>query len=139
MADAKEFSCSIVTPGGTVFEGEVTGLILPGAEGQFGILHNHISYMAVLDVGIIALEQDSEKRYLACGGGYAEVEDNEVTILVESAEFADDINKSEVEQDLETAKEEIREPALDDVEREELRREIEHAKSRLNTIEKEAS
>lgn len=139
MTSEKSLLCKIVTPERSVFEGEVNSLILPGAEGKFGILYNHVSYLAILDVGIIELERAGGTEYFACGGGYAEVEDNEVTILVESAESSDELDRNEIEDELETAKSRLKETDLDDVEREEVQHDINHAKSRLKTIEKETS
>lgn len=138
MSNDKQFRCRINTPDETVFDGDVEGLVLPGEEGSFGVLYNHTPYMAVLGPGTIKIEEADSERELACGGGFAEIRDNSVTILAETAELPEDLDRDTVEETLSNAKETLQssEEILDDHEREELRQTIEREKARLKVLEK---
>lgn len=137
MSSEKSFHCKINTPDDTVFDGEVEGLILPGEEGSFGVLYNHTPYMAVLAPGSITIEQTGSERSMACGGGFAEVRDNDVTILAETAEFPEDLNREDVEATLRDARETLQssDEVIDNHDREELKQTINRAKARLKVLE----
>lgn len=137
MSTDKSFECKVNTPDETVYEGSVESLILPGEEGSFGVLYNHTPYMAVLAPGSIRLEESGTEREMACGGGFAEVRDNNVTILAETAEFPEDLDRSEIESNLESASEKLQssDEVLDEHEREELEQVIKRAKARLKVLE----
>jgi F-type H+-transporting ATPase subunit epsilon len=141
MADDKRLQFQVHTPEGTVVDSEVESLILPGEDGQFGVLYNHIPYMALLDVGTITIREKSGSRKLACGGGFAEIEDNTVTVLAETAEFPDSIDRSEVEETIEDLNQRLTDDDadFDDVEREELLKDLERNKARLAVLDSDAS
>ncbi len=124
-----------------MYDSEIESLILPGEEGLFGVLYNHISYMALLDVGVITIRDDSGTRQLTCGGGYAEIEDNDVTVLAETAEFPESIDRSSVEKDIENLNERLKSKEVrgDDVTREDLRKELERNKVRLDVLDENTS
>lgn len=137
MSNDKSFECRINTPDETVYQGEVESLVLPGEQGSFGILYNHTPYMAVLGPGVIKIEESGSERFIACGGGFAEIRDNSVTILAETAEFPEDLNHNKVETTLNDAKERLQssDEVLDDHERDELQQTIEREKARLKVLE----
>ena len=87
-----DLSVEIVTPDGIAFTGELTACTAPGANGQFQILKGHAPFLATLKIGEIKVQNNDGERILATSGGFLEVKDNSVSIIVESAEFADDIN-----------------------------------------------
>jgi F-type H+-transporting ATPase subunit epsilon len=90
MAD---LNVEIVTPDGPVFTGKVVSCTAPGTNGQFQILVGHAPFLANLQIGEIKLQKNNEdQKKLATSGGFLEVKDNNISIIVESAEFADDIN-----------------------------------------------
>lgn len=76
----------------SLFSGDVDMVTLPGRAGQMGILHGHAPLLTTLDVGEIVLHQGSDAEYVFIGGGVAEVRPDKVTILVRSAERAEDID-----------------------------------------------
>lgn len=137
MADDKTLNCQVHTPEGTVYDSEVNGVVLPGEEGQFGILYNHIPYMALLDAGPIRIEEADGTREMACGGGFAEIEDNKVIVLADTAEFPESIDRSEVEETIETLTERLKtgEGIDDAVERDEIKDNLKRAKVRLSVLE----
>jgi F-type H+-transporting ATPase subunit epsilon len=82
----------IVTPDGIVFTGDLKACTAPGASGQFQILSGHAPYLANLQIGEIKILNNDGQKILATSGGFLEVQDNIISIIVESAEYADGIN-----------------------------------------------
>ena len=80
------FAVEIMTPARRVFAGEVESLVLPGAEGSFGVLAGHVSMLAWLAAGRIMARQGAQEHYFNCGPGVADVDPKQVTVLVDSAE-----------------------------------------------------
>ena len=94
----------IVTPQGQAFNDEVETVVLPGTEGDFGVLPGHEALLATLRVGALELTLPSgQKRVAAVSRGYAEVLDDVVTVMVGSCEFADEIDRERAEQARERA------------------------------------
>jgi F-type H+-transporting ATPase subunit epsilon len=87
----------IVTPQGQAFSGEVDGVVLPGTEGDFGVLPGHEAYLTALRVGALEFSMGEQKRFAAVSRGYAEVVDDVVTVMVGSCEFADEIDRERAE------------------------------------------
>ncbi|NND72841.1 MAG: ATP synthase F1 subunit epsilon [Rhodothermales bacterium] len=83
----------IVSPNGSVFQGEATGIRAPGTEGSFEVLYNHAPMLAAFDIGpIYVTVTDGSKIVFATSGGFLEVLDNRVTVLAETAEPASGID-----------------------------------------------
>ena len=82
----------IVTPQGTIYTGEVTVCTAPGTDGKFQVLAEHAAFLTTLEIGELRLETAGGIKILACAGGFLEVKDNQVSIVVESAEFAEKID-----------------------------------------------
>ena len=87
-----QFQLEIVKPDGILFSGEVHNCTIPGINGQFQILNNHASLLARLDIGEIKLQLLDKERSISTSGGIVEVKDNKTNIVVESAEWADEID-----------------------------------------------
>ncbi len=77
-------SLKVLAPNKNVYQGEAEEVILPSTTGQLGILPGHIS--------------------LVTAGGFAEIESDEVIVLVNNAEIGSEINVQNAEQDLKEAK-----------------------------------
>lgn len=88
----KSLQLEIVTPDRVVLNEQVDYVGAPGYEGEFGILPNHIPYLAALQIGALYYKADGRTHYVFVSGGFAEVSDNKVSILAESAERAEDID-----------------------------------------------
>ena len=69
----------------------------PGLEGEFGVLPGHIPFLSALSIGGLYYKTGGKTRYLFVSGGFAEVSDNKVTILAESAEEAENIDAARAE------------------------------------------
>ena len=87
----------IVTPDKLVLSKEVDYVGAPGLEGEFGVLPGHIPFISALSIGGLYYKADGKTRYVFVSGGFAEVSDNKVTILAESAEEADSIDFARAE------------------------------------------
>jgi len=88
----KTFTLEIITPQRTVFKGDVKHVKAPGVGGSFGVLYNHTPFLVALKIGVIEIETESGKLWFAACCGFAEVMANKMTILVENAETAGEID-----------------------------------------------
>jgi F-type H+-transporting ATPase subunit epsilon len=85
----------VIAPDKTVWDSQAEEVILPSTTGQLGILTGHAPLLTALDAGVMRVRADKTWVPIALMGGFAEVENNEVTILVNGAERGDAINKDE--------------------------------------------
>jgi F-type H+-transporting ATPase subunit epsilon len=83
----------VIAPDKTVWDSEAEEVILPSTTGQLGILTGHAPLLSALDVGVMRVRPGKQWVAIALMGGFAEVENNEVTILVNGAERGDKIDK----------------------------------------------
>lgn len=83
----------VIAPDKTVWDSEAEEVILPSTTGQLGILTGHAPLLSALDVGVMRVRPGKDWVAIALMGGFAEVENNEVTILVNGAERGDKIDK----------------------------------------------
>ncbi|GAA7088993.1 ATP synthase F1 subunit epsilon [Helicobacter pylori] len=78
---------SVVVPEGEVYTGEVKSVVLPGVEGEFGVLYGHSNMITLLQAGVIEIETENQKEHIAINWGYAEVTKERVDILADGAVF----------------------------------------------------
>src|SRR5690625_2508942 len=84
---AETFHAQILTPDGTLFEGDARGVQIPGVNGSFEIRADHAPIISTLGVGHIRIEgEQGEPLYMAITGGLVEMSDNRMTLLAELAE-----------------------------------------------------
>lgn len=82
----------IVTPDRKVLSEDVEYVGAPGIMGEFGVLPNHVPFLSALGIGNLHYKQDGKAHYVFVSGGFAEVSNNQVTILAEIAEKATEID-----------------------------------------------
>lgn len=82
----------IVTPDKVVLNAEVDYVGAEGVDGQFGLLPQHAPMLTALKVGDLYYRQGNETHWVFVAGGFAQISDNKVTVLAESAELASDID-----------------------------------------------
>lgn len=82
----------LVTPAKQVLSEEVDEIVAPGSLGQFGVLPGHTPMLTTLQVGELCYRQAERRHYVAVNWGYVEIENDRVTILVETAEAEDEID-----------------------------------------------
>jgi F-type H+-transporting ATPase subunit epsilon len=88
----KTFKLEIVTPVKVIFTGAVLHVKAPGIKGYFGILHNHAPFLTALKIGVIEVRSGQGMKLFATSGGFAEVVENVMKILVETCEAAAEID-----------------------------------------------
>jgi len=91
MAD--KLNLEVVTPFRTVLNEDVDSVTLPGIEGELGILPEHVPLLTILDTGVMSYVNGSgNTQAIAVHWGYAQVDGNNVRVLAELAETADEID-----------------------------------------------
>lgn len=105
MADLLNFE--LVSPERLLSSGQVAMVVVPGSEGDFGVLPGHAPMMSTIRPGAIAIyEADSNTltRRIFVDGGFAEVNDKGLTILAESATPVTDLDPAKIAVDLAAAR-----------------------------------
>lgn len=112
MAD--KLKLELVTPYKRVLSEEVDEVTAPGLIGEFGVLPGHTPLLTTLKIGELTYKQGNQAFHVAVNWGYVEVEDDTVTVLVETAEPADQIDLERAKAALSRAEEALRELSPDD-------------------------
>lgn len=97
------FQFEIVTPTRTLDKGQVNYVRCPGMDGSFGVMANHLEGIIALSIGEIKVTIDGKEEYLATSGGYTEITDEKMQLLVESVEEPDEIDTDRAKRSLERA------------------------------------
>jgi len=101
---AQNFRCQIVTPSEEVFDGEVTYVDLPAWDGQMGVMASRAPVLVELGAGLLRLEGvDGRTRSYVLREGFAQMDDDCLTLLTEVAEPVESIDLAEAEQSLASA------------------------------------
>jgi F-type H+-transporting ATPase subunit epsilon len=95
----------IMTPDRIFLNQEAEEIILPTNTGQMGVLTNHAPLMTALDVGVMLSRTKTEWTSVALMGGFALIKQNQVTVLVNEAESASDIDGDQAEKTYQEAQE----------------------------------
>ena len=90
---SEEITLEVVTPEKMVFSGKVDEVTIPGTEGEFGVLRGHEPFLTSVDIGELYFLAGGKKTHYAVNTGYAEVTGTKITVLIETAERADAIDK----------------------------------------------
>ena len=138
MADGKTFSVSLVTPDGAAYEGEATMLIVPGADGEIGVLARHAPLIASLKAGSTRVhlgEGEDRVREFATGPGFFKVEQDRAIALVDDAVLANEIDVERARAQLEEAQAELEriERGESEADRWQIEQRIRHAENQLTT------
>lgn len=106
----------VIASNKTVWDDVADEVILPSTTGQLGILSGHAPLLSALDIGVMQVRSQSQKEWLpiALMGGFAEVDDDEVTILVNGGELGGNINLEEAESAYQKAQERLSKVNVDD-------------------------
>ena len=93
----------VITPDKTVWSDRVEEIVLPSTTGQLGILSGHAPLLSALDIGVMRIRPGKDWQSIALMGGFAEVENNEVKVLVNGAEMGESIEKESARTEYEQA------------------------------------
>ena len=111
MADKLSFA--LVSPERELFNGDVDQVVVPGSEGEFGVLPNHAPVMSVIKPGALKVLNDGAERRIFVNGGFADMTPEGLTVLAEEAIDLEDISAEKIEQDLKAANEDLRDASSD--------------------------
>ena len=132
------FEVSLVTPDGPVYEGEIEMLIVPGADGEIGVLARHAPLIAMLNAGStrVHVKRETEVLEFATGPGFFKVEQDRALALVDDAVDARQVDDARAREQLEAAQAELE--AIDRGESEgdrwQIEQRIKHAENQLAVV-----
>ena len=101
--------CEIVSQDRMVFEGDADIVVLPGEEGEMGILPNHAPLLTTLRLGICKVRVQGRDEYFTIAGGLAEIQPEIVTVLADAAENVLEIDIARAEAAKDRAEELLKE------------------------------
>lgn len=126
------FVAQILTPEGSLFDGEVTGVQVPGTQGSFEVKTLHADIISTLEVGrILVRKADGSEQSFSVSGGFVEVHDNTLTLLAEAAEAVEEIDLERAREARDRARERLdsEDPKID---RDRAREALERAENRIS-------
>jgi F-type H+-transporting ATPase subunit epsilon len=134
MATRSTLHVEVVTAERELYSGEADMVSAPGSEGRLGILPRHAALLTTLMPGELTIKLDGAEEPIFVSGGFLEVSGNTVTVLADTAEYAEEIDQARAEAARRRAQERL-EQAESDVDRAELLGALERAISRLRVAE----
>lgn len=134
---AEKVAFELVSPERVLASEEADMVVVPGAEGDFGVLPDHAPLVSLLRPGVIGIfEGDRLERSVFVEGGFAEVNPQGLIVLAEAAEAVEDLQREEAQERLRNAQEDLDDLAEpSDSERHWHERQITIARARLEALE----
>lgn len=103
------FGLKIIASDKVFYEGRCRNLVIPAPDGEVGLLPHHENMVIAVEVGIARMEVEEGKwSEIAVGTGFAEIVNNRVTLLVDTAERPEDIDVRRAKEQKERAEEQMR-------------------------------
>jgi F-type H+-transporting ATPase subunit epsilon len=127
---------TVVTPESKVVETEADEVQLPGSEGYLGILPGHTPLITLLKTGVLSYRGGGRSGALAVSAGFAEIANDRVSVLADSAEEAGQIDSARAERERAAAEEEMKTAGVDTLD--EIRGRLELATARLEVARRPA-
>ncbi len=112
---AEKLTLEMVTPYKKVLSIEVDEITAPGSIGEIGLLPGHTPLLTTLKIGELSYKQDGKVSHVAVNWGYLEVGDDKVTVLVDTAEKADEIDLQRAKAALGRAEDSLKTLSQEDV------------------------
>jgi F-type H+-transporting ATPase subunit epsilon len=97
----------VITPAGVIASVQADMVVAPGINGKFGVLPGHIRFLSGIVPGELHYIKDNKTKYMAVSSGFAEVNNDMVSILVDSAEMASSIDIKRAMSAMERAKQRL--------------------------------
>ena len=113
MAD--RLALEVATPTRLAVAETADEVILPGVNGYFGVLPGHAAFLSTLGVGELTYRVGRDERHLALAGGFAEIRNDKVIVLADTAELPEDIDRERAERARERAERRLAGRSPDDV------------------------
>ncbi len=132
MAEMVEFE--LVTPEEVLVTQLVDMVVVPGGDGDYGVLAGHVPMITTVRPGAITIYEDSRVTdRIFVTGGFAEVTGERITVLIEKAVKVDRLDRATAEQDIKNFTEDLEDAKTDD-ERDQATSQLEIAKAQLQAI-----
>ena len=112
----EKLAFALVSPERELFHGQVDQVVVPGSDGEFGVLPKHAPFMSTIKPGALRILNDGAERRVFVNGGFADVTPDGLTVLAEDAVDLADVDAAGLEQDLKNAREDV-DGAKDDARR----------------------
>jgi F-type H+-transporting ATPase subunit epsilon len=93
----------VITPDKTVWDDSIEEVVLPSTTGQLGILSGHAPLITALEIGVMRVRPGKDWKAIALSGGFAEVDRDEIKVLVNGAEMGDNIDLNTARSEFESA------------------------------------
>jgi F-type H+-transporting ATPase subunit epsilon len=88
----EKLQLEIITPEKLLVREDADLVEAPGTAGEFGVLPGHVTFLSTLDHGEVRFSNEGRTRFIATSGGFAEVRENRVLLLLDTAEFGEEID-----------------------------------------------
>ena len=102
---ASTFHCSIITPSGVIFDDDVEYVSLPAWDGCQGIIHGQSPFLSRLGMDLLRIDIQGSQHWYMIDGGFAQMQDNELSILTEHTLRPGDVTMEEAREECEAANE----------------------------------
>ncbi|CAJ1337879.1 unnamed protein product [Effrenium voratum] len=102
-AEGDRLKLKVLSPEGDGISLACSEVILPSASGQLGVLANHAPMMSALDTGVLRYKEDGQWKPIVVMGGFASIDSNQLSVLVNDFEKADDIDAEKTQSEMEAA------------------------------------
>ncbi|MBI4246842.1 MAG: F0F1 ATP synthase subunit epsilon [Candidatus Rokubacteria bacterium] len=132
MAD--RLTLEIATPMRLAVAETVDEVVVPGIQGYFGVLPGHAPLLTTLGIGEVMYRVGRDEHYLAVSGGFAEVRNDKVIVLADSAERPEEIDRARAERARERAEQRLSARSQDDVDYARAAAALARALARLQTV-----
>jgi F-type H+-transporting ATPase subunit epsilon len=132
---AEKIQFDLVSPERLLLSREVDMIIVPGTEGDLGVLPGHAPVISTLRPGVVeVVEESQDKRRIFVAGGFAEITPDRCIILAEEAVALADIERGAAEQELRLAQQDLADSA-DDAERQAAEKAVQRAQAILDALD----
>ena len=112
---AERLTLEIATPTRLVVTEMVDEVVAPGSEGYFGVLPGHAPFLTTLGIGELTYRIGREERHVAVSGGFAEVRNDKVIVLADTAERPEEIDRARAQRARERAEQRLSGHTQEDV------------------------
>jgi F-type H+-transporting ATPase subunit epsilon len=130
MSD-RHLTLELVTPEKVAWSAPADFVVLPGFEGEMGVLPGHQSFLVQLTSGEVRVTDKDQVKRFAVSGGFADIKNNVISLFAETAELSDQIDAERARQALEKARQEAVKPGLDPMQLAQMEAAIRRAQVRL--------
>jgi F-type H+-transporting ATPase subunit epsilon len=132
---SSKYHLEIVTPDKNFYTGEVKMAVIETTEGQIGILKDHEPIVTPVAIGEIWIDDGESERLAACSSGFLTVDEEKTVVVVDSAEWEDDIDVDRAKQAKQRAKERLEKKKQDEIDEARAKAALDRAINRIRITE----